>query len=101
MIAGVRLLWEGRGSEIFDPGDGKVLRRLKGVGDPQREAAFMGAARGGGVLFPRVFEVLCDGLVLERIDGATMYELLGRDPSPRALARAACELAALHDQLHA
>ncbi len=94
-------MWEGRGSQIFDVGGGRVLRRFKGVGDPQREAAFMCAARGGGVLCPRVFEVLCDGLVLERIDGATMHELLTRDPSPGAVARAACELAALHERVHA
>lgn len=97
----MQLLWEGRASKIFEVGDGKVLRRFKGDGDPHREAAFMRAALGGGVSCPRIFEVLPDELVLERIDGATMHEVLNRDGSPRALASAASELAALHDRVHA
>jgi aminoglycoside phosphotransferase (APT) family kinase protein len=47
-----------------------------------------------------VFDVLPDGLVLERVDGATMHETVTRNPSGGALARSAVELAALHDAVH-
>jgi tRNA A-37 threonylcarbamoyl transferase component Bud32 len=88
----------GRASEIFDLGDGRVLRRFRAGGDPRREALVMEHARGHGYPVPRVWEVTADALVLERIDGPTMLAELRRRPwriSPYAQL-----LAELHEHLH-
>jgi hypothetical protein len=89
----------GRGSEIFDLGDGTVLRRFKNGGDPQGEAFVMDHAAQHGYPVPRVIDVKEDALVLERIDGRTMLDEL------RArlwrLAHHAATLALLHERLHA
>jgi Phosphotransferase enzyme family len=94
----VRLIATGRASEIFDLGDGRVLRRFRAGGDPEREALVMEHALANGYLVPRVLEVAADSLVLERIEGPTMLAYIRRRPwTLRAHARA---LAALHDRLH-
>ena len=90
--AAVRVIAAGRASEIVDLGDGRVLRRFKGHGDPAREAAVMEHARAHGFPVPEVFEVRDDGLVLELVDGPTMLADLGR--RPWRLARHARTLAA-------
>jgi len=97
----MRLLWEGRACRIFDYGEGRVLRRYKRDGTPYVEAEFMRIAHARGVICPEVFEVLPDGLVLERVDGQTMHQTLSRNPSRQALTSAASQLTALHDRLHA
>jgi len=60
----------------------------------------MGYAAQAGYPVPRVEEISADGseLVMERIDGPTMLEVLSRQPW--TLRRHAAELAALHDRLH-
>jgi len=93
----VNVLAAGRASEILDLGEGRVLRRFKGGGNPAREAAIMEHARGHGFPVPRVLEVLDDALVLERIDGPTMLTSLRR---PWLLPHAAQTLAELHARLH-
>jgi aminoglycoside phosphotransferase (APT) family kinase protein len=92
MIAG------GRASEIYDLGDGRVLRRFKGHGEPGREAAVMEHARAHGFPVPEVFEVRDDALVLEHVDGPTMLADLGR--RPWRVARHARTLAHLHARVH-
>jgi Ser/Thr protein kinase RdoA (MazF antagonist) len=57
----VKLLAEGRASEIFDLGGGRVLRRFKRGGDPAFEARVMGHARSHGFPVPAVHEVREDG----------------------------------------
>jgi aminoglycoside phosphotransferase (APT) family kinase protein len=94
----MQLIAAGRASEVFDLGDGRVLRRFKHGGDAAREAAVMDHARAHGFPVPEVFEVQDDGLVLERVDGPTMLANLRRRPW-RAL-REAQTLAQLHFQLH-
>jgi aminoglycoside phosphotransferase (APT) family kinase protein len=94
----VKLLAAGRASEIFDLGDGRVLRRFRAGGDPDRDALAMEHARGHGYPVPRVLEVERDALVLERIEGPTMLDVLWRRPwSMRGQART---LARLHRRLH-
>jgi streptomycin 6-kinase len=93
------LIASGRASDVFDLGDGRVLRRFKGGGDPSREALVMEHARNRGYLVPRVLEVADDSLVLERVDGRTMEAELRR--RPWAFRRYASLLARLHDELHA
>jgi aminoglycoside phosphotransferase (APT) family kinase protein len=94
----MKLIAAGRASDIFDLGDGRVLRRFKGGGDAEREALVMRYARSQGYPVPDVLEVLDDGLVLERVDGPTMLAALRR--RPWTLRRSASLLARLHDELH-
>lgn len=89
----MRLLAEGRASEILDLGDGRVLRRFKRGGDPAFESRVMEHARAHGFPVPAVHEVREDGLVLERIEGPTMLEALDLERDAAALAR-------LHRRLH-
>jgi aminoglycoside phosphotransferase (APT) family kinase protein len=93
----VNVLAAGRASEIVDLGEGRVLRRFKGGGNPEKEATIMEHAHGHGFPVPRVLEVLDDALVLERIDGATMLTSMRR---PWRMLRAAQTLAQLHARLH-
>jgi streptomycin 6-kinase len=94
----VELIAAGRASEIYDLGDGRVLRRFRAGGDPEREAAAMERALSNGYPVPHVLDVRPDSLVLERIEGPTMLADLRRRPwTFRAHARG---LAALHQRLH-
>jgi aminoglycoside phosphotransferase (APT) family kinase protein len=93
-----KLIAAGRASEIFDLGDGRVLRRFKRGGDPQREALVMGHARRHGYPVPEVLDVTADALVLERIEGKTMWEAAAERPS--AVDELAGVLARLHRELH-
>jgi aminoglycoside phosphotransferase (APT) family kinase protein len=95
----VKLIAAGRASEIFDLGDGRVLRRFRAGGHAEREAFVMEHALGHGYPVPRVLDVTPDALVLDRIEGPTMYEELRR--RPWTIRRQAALLARLHDQLHA
>ena len=92
------MLAEGRASEILDLGDGRVLRRFKGVGRPAREADVMGYARAHGFPVPEVLDVRQDALVLELVDGPTMLADLKR--RPWRMAEHAQTLAMLHTRLH-
>jgi tRNA A-37 threonylcarbamoyl transferase component Bud32 len=94
----VKLIGGGRASEVFDLGDGRVLRRFRAGGDPAREALVMGHALEHGFPVPRVLEVTPDALVLDRIEGPTMLAELRR--RPWTLAHHASTLAGLHKRLH-
>jgi aminoglycoside phosphotransferase (APT) family kinase protein len=94
----MRLLASGRASDVFDLGDGRVLRRFKAGGDADREALVMRHARSRGYPVPQVLDVRGDGLVLERIDGPTMSAVLRK--RPWTLPRDASHLARLHEELH-
>jgi tRNA A-37 threonylcarbamoyl transferase component Bud32 len=88
------LIASGRACDIYEHGEGAVLRRYR-EGEPcdtGREAAVMKRALGAGVPAPRVLEVQPDALVLERLDGPTMLADIERRPwrflsSARALGR--------------
>ena len=92
------MLAEGRASEILDLGDGRVLRRFKGVGSPVREAEVMKHARVHGFPVPEVLEVREDALVLELVEGLTMLGDLRR--RLWRMGRHARTLAELHARLH-
>jgi len=94
----VRVLAEGRASEILDLGDGRVLRRFKGAGRPAREAEIMRHARAHGFPVPEVLEVRDDALVLELVDGPTMFADLRR--RPWRMGKHAKTLGELHQRLH-
>jgi serine/threonine protein kinase len=93
-----KLIAAGRASEIFDLGAGRVLRRFRAGGGPEREALVMVHAARHGYPVPRVLEVTADALVLERIEGPTMLAQLRR--RPWTLRRHAGLLAELHKRLH-
>jgi aminoglycoside phosphotransferase (APT) family kinase protein len=93
-----RLIASGRASDIYDLGDGRVLRRFKEGGDPEREALVMRHAGASGYPVPKVLEVKSDSLVLERIQGPTMVEAIRGRMS--TLERSASVLADLHKHLH-
>lgn len=98
MNAEPRLIAAGRASEVFDLGDGRVLRRFKRGGNPEREALVMRHARVGGYPVPEVLEVTSDALVLEKVEGPTMWESAGLRPS--TVGAHAAALARLHRELH-
>jgi tRNA A-37 threonylcarbamoyl transferase component Bud32 len=89
----MKLLAEGRASEILDLGDGRVLRRFKRGGDPAFEARVMEHARAHGFPVPAIHEVRADSLVLELVEGPTMLAAIDLVGHP-------AELADLHRRLH-
>ncbi|MFC7405152.1 phosphotransferase [Georgenia alba] len=94
------LLARGRDADVFDLGDGLVLRRARDGRSLSAEAAVMAAAHAGGVPVPRVHEVTADGaVVMDRVSGPTLQvELLRRPWRSRT---AAGVLHALHEAVHA
>ena len=93
-----KLIAAGRASEVFDLGDGRVLRRFKRGGNPEREALVMRHVHHHGFPVPEVLEVTADALVLEKIEGRTMLEEAGARPA--ALREHAAAIARLHRELH-
>jgi aminoglycoside phosphotransferase (APT) family kinase protein len=94
----VELVASGRASEVFDLGGGRVLRRFKSGGHPEREALVMRHARDHGYPVPEVFEVARDALVLEKIEGPTMWDVVSEHSSK--VPEQAALLAQLHLELH-
>ncbi|HZT85969.1 MAG TPA: phosphotransferase [Gaiellaceae bacterium] len=97
-MAEPRLLAAGRASEIFDLGAGRVLRRFKTGGEPEREALVMRHARRHGYPVPDVLRVRADALVLEKVEGPTMWQAACDEPS--TVPEHAATLARLHAELH-
>ena len=92
------VLGSGRDAETIDLGGGRVLRRPRRPRPLDAEAAIMRHVAAAGYPAPAVLEVRPDGLVMERIDGPTMLDDLGR--RPWRLRRHALTLAELHRALH-
>ena len=97
-----RLIAGGRSADVYEAGDGRVLRRYRD-GRPAdrvaREAEVMAHARAHGVPVPEVFDVAGCDIVMERADGPTMLTELGR--RPLTFRRQARLLARLHAVVHA
>jgi aminoglycoside phosphotransferase (APT) family kinase protein len=100
MPAQLRRVGRGRYADVYDLGDGRVLRRYRDPGmAAEREADVMRHAWSHGVPVPEVFDASGPDIVMERAVGPTMLHDLTRRPwSFRAHARL---LAALHDAVHA
>jgi aminoglycoside phosphotransferase (APT) family kinase protein len=97
-----KLVGAGRSADVYEAGDGRVLRRYRD-GRPAawvaREAEVMAHARAHGVPVPQVYDVAGSEIVMERVDGPTMFTVLGQRPwTVRAQARL---LARLHAAVHA
>lgn len=97
-LPAVELIAQGRAADVFDAGPGRVLRRYRmREHDCTREGEVMRHARRAGYPVPTVYDVDGPDLVLERIDGPTMLDALGRTPwRLRSYARL---LADLHTRL--
>jgi aminoglycoside phosphotransferase (APT) family kinase protein len=94
------LLASGRDADIFEYGPGRVLRRSRDGRSMVNEARAMAHVGEEGYPVPRVEEVSDDGtdLVMERIEGPSMVELLNR--RPWTAGRLGGVLADLHQRLH-
>lgn len=91
------LLARGRDAEVFALGTGRVLRRVPDPRDLVPEAELMEHVRAAGYPVPRVWRVGPGEMVLDRVEGPTMLEDLGR--RPWRVDRHARTLAALHRRL--
>jgi aminoglycoside phosphotransferase (APT) family kinase protein len=95
------LVGAGRNADVYDIGDGRVLRRYRDGRETRRvehEARVMRHARSFGVPVPEVFDVSGADIVMQRAVGPTMLESFGRRPwTYRGLARL---LARLHGLVH-
>ena len=95
------LIGAGRNADVYDIGGGRVLRRYRDGRDPREvelQAQVMRHAREFGAPVPEVFAVSGPDIVMERADGPTMLEALGRRPwTLRGQARL---LARLHHLVH-
>jgi tRNA A-37 threonylcarbamoyl transferase component Bud32 len=97
-----QLVAKGRWTDVYDLGNGRVLKRYR---DPASkpiaafEAGVMLHARAHGVPVPEVMEVRGGDLLLEKVAGPTMLRDLTR--RPRALPQHARTLSELHRTVHA
>ncbi len=91
------LIGRGRAADVYDIGDGRVLRRNRSGAPTALEAAVMVHLHTCGYPVPRVLDASGPDLVMERVDGATMLERLPRQPW--RLRAWAVTLADLHDRL--
>lgn len=92
------MLAEGRDSEIFEHGPGKVLRVARDGRSLEGEAEVMRYVRSRGYPCPDVHDAGDGYLVMDRLEGPTLLEVVGRPPFP--LRRAGKLLADLHARLH-
>jgi aminoglycoside phosphotransferase (APT) family kinase protein len=95
-----QLLASGRDADIFEYGPGFVLRRSRKGRSIEYEARVMTYLRDQGYPVPAVTEMNDDGteLVMERIEGVSMVEAIGK--APWSVRRQAKTLANLHKRLH-
>ncbi|MGA3148890.1 MAG: phosphotransferase, partial [Acidimicrobiales bacterium] len=94
------LLASGRDADIYECGQGLVLRRSRAGRSMAAEARVMDWVRGHGYPVPAVEEISEDGtdLIMERIAGPSMVTVLGR--RPWTLGQQGRSLADLHKRLH-
>ncbi|GAB3798738.1 phosphotransferase [Humibacter antri] len=94
----LQLLARGRAADVFDLGDGRVLRRYRGRIDARHEARAMLHLEEHGYPVPHVFDANDGDLVAERVDGGTLFQELLHEPAQyRRYGRL---LGELHERLH-
>jgi aminoglycoside phosphotransferase (APT) family kinase protein len=93
------LLGTGRNADVFDYGEGNVLRRYRLPHDTELEVAAMNHARSHGFPAPAARALNETDIVMDRVTGPPMLDDLLR--RPWLLPRHASTLADLHDRLHA
>jgi aminoglycoside phosphotransferase (APT) family kinase protein len=92
------LLASGRDADVYDQGDGTVLRRSRSGRDSGPEARVMQWLVQQGFPVPRVHAADGPDLVMDRVAGPTMLDDLAA--RPQRLLRHARLLADLHHDLH-
>ena len=92
----VQLIASGRDADVFDLGDGRVLRRHKDGRPATKQAELLRYAAAHGYPVPALHDASGPDLVLEKLDGPEMQEVL----RPWNIARNARILAGLHRRLH-
>ena len=96
----LKLVGSGRHADVYDLGDGRVLRRYRDAAAmAYREAGVMLHALSHGVPVPEGFDVSGADIVMEHAVGPTMLQDITR--RPWTLDRHARLLAALHSTVHA
>ena len=96
----MELLAQGRDCDIYDRGDGTILRRSRSAYDQTFEADVLGWAAENGYPVPAVHELQDDGkdLVMEKVEGPTLLQALEKKPwKVRSYGRL---LGELHVRLH-
>ena len=96
----MELLAQGRDCDVYDCGDGTVLRRSRQEYDQTHEARVLAYVAERGYPVPEVHELIEDGrdLIMEKVEGPTMVEAIQRRPwQAAAIGR---QLADLHARLH-
>jgi tRNA A-37 threonylcarbamoyl transferase component Bud32 len=93
-----RLIASGRSADVFDVGRGRVLIRYREPRDLRRQADLIERVVAAGFPAPRVLKVGDSDLVVERVEGPTMFEDLTL--YPEHLEADAALLADLHRRLH-
>lgn len=96
----MELLAQGRDCDVFDLGDGTVLRRSRRAYDQGPEARILAHVAEHGYPVPKVHHLAGEGrdLVMEKVQGPTMVQALERRPwRARAVGR---QLGELHNRLH-
>jgi len=96
----MELMAQGRDCDIYDCGDGTVLRRSRQAYDQAPEARILAYAADHGYPVPRVDRLDDEGrdLIMEKVEGPTMVQALERLPwRARAVGR---QLGELHNRLH-
>ncbi len=91
-------LAEGRDSEIFEHGPGRVLRRSRDGRSLVREAEVMRYVADAGYPVPTVHDAGEGYLVMDRVDGPALLEVAARHPL--RLGEYGRLLADLHHRLH-
>jgi aminoglycoside phosphotransferase (APT) family kinase protein len=92
-------LASGRDADVYDLGNGRVLRRNRDLTKTSEyEAEVMRYVHEWGYPVPAVYDVRGPDTVMDRVDGVTMLKDLGQ--RPWMLWRHARTLAMLHRQLH-
>ncbi len=74
------LIGRGRAADVYDVGDGRVLRRYRTPRSCEHEFAVMTRLHACGYPVPEVFSVDRSDLVMERLEGRTMLASLASAP---------------------
>ena len=92
------VIGRGRHADVYDLGNGFVLRRYRYERDTAAQALAMRSAREAGYPVPAVVNSDGRDLVMERVEGPTMLQRLVREPW--RMRQYAAVLADLHSRLH-
>src|SRR3954468_6555971 len=93
------MIGTGRTADVFEHGPGEVLRRYREPRDTEREVTAMEFARAGGFPVPHARALNDTDIVMDRLEGPTMLDDLGR--RPWRIGAHASTLAGLLRRLHA